>query len=108
MARPRARPKSIVVLQKDLYLFLVASVRYALGRATYIVGETIDAIVRYWDYLTPEQRKVIHRDIYEELQRADSMNHKLGHQIDHDSWVAIEKSLAQLLKKEEQDNAQRT
>jgi hypothetical protein len=68
---------------------LVSSVRYAMGRRSYIVGQTCDMVRRYRDYLKPTEIQVIARDIGEELDRAKRMNETLGMEMDHKEWVKL-------------------
>lgn len=41
----------------------VSAVRYALTRSTYIVGMTVDEIIRLWSDIPERDRMVIERDI---------------------------------------------
>lgn len=43
--------------------FVISAVRYALGRATYIVGVTVDETIAVWPLLSENTRKVIARDV---------------------------------------------
>ena len=49
---------------------LVSAARYALGRATYIVGTTIDSIKTAWADTSERARGVIERDIRDYLDTA--------------------------------------
>ena len=52
---------------------LVSAVRYALLRQTYIVGWTIDEVIRTWQRLDHGVRLIILRDIEDELGRVPNM-----------------------------------
>ena len=81
---------SQIIVSKDrLYMFLVSSVRYALGRSSYIVGLTADAVRDYWRYLDPGMREVILRDIKEALDG----RLRLGMEMDHNTWLALHREL---------------
>ena len=70
-------------------MFLVSSTRYAMGRSSYIVGSTADAVRKYWDYLRPEMHAVLLRDVSEELDRAERMGGTLGMDMDHRTWKGL-------------------
>lgn len=48
---------------------LISVVRYGVGRRTYIVGDTVNAVAAVADRLSPNTRQVIVRDIAEALDR---------------------------------------
>lgn len=48
---------------------LTSAVRYALGRATYIVGFTVEQCINVWPELADKTRAVIIRDITEQRGR---------------------------------------
>jgi len=67
---------------------VIGAVRYARGRATYIVGMTVDWVINHWDDLTENTRYVIARDVAEECdyrQRTHNQRTILS-QIDDTDW----------------------
>lgn len=60
---------------------LISAVRYALGRATYIVGTTTDEVTRVWGELSNNTRAVIRRDVCEALDRG-----QVGMEMDNSRW----------------------
>ena len=60
---------------------LISAVRYALGRATYIVGTTTDEVTRVWGELSNNTRAVIRRDVCEALDRG-----QVGMEMDDSRW----------------------
>lgn len=60
---------------------LVSAVRYALGRQTYIVKQTVDEVLRVWDQLSPGVQAVISRDVRD----ADSW----GVECDEEQWMRV-------------------
>lgn len=60
---------------------LISAVRYALGRATYIVGTTTDEVMRVWGELSENTRMVIRRDVSEALDRG-----QVGMEMDDSRW----------------------
>ena len=66
-------------------IVLVGAVRYALGRATYIVSDVAVEVRRCWPLLDARDRAVIRRDLAEALFGRGP----LGMQMDHDVWVRL-------------------
>lgn len=53
----------INVKPSTLGQMLISSVRYALGRDTYIVADTCSWVKRFWKHLDSKERLVIRRDL---------------------------------------------
>lgn len=68
---------------------LVSAVRYALGRATYIVHSTCDSVRTAWPELSLNARAVILRDIREALDGAKESGTTVGMDFDHREWVTL-------------------
>lgn len=77
----------VQVHPEDLQMLTISAVRYAIGRATYIVGETADFVMRMWPHLG-EARAIIYRDVAEALLRQDQHPERriLGHDCDERAW----------------------
>ena len=73
----------------DLGMILCSAVRYALGRRSYIVGATRDAVRTYWQSIPPDLRPVILSDIREALEQARRRGDTLGMDIDEAQWVRL-------------------
>jgi len=71
----------------QVYTFLVCSVRYSLGRMSYIVSDIADLCLQYGKYLEPSQRDIIKRDISEALKEAESREDFCGMEMDHRTWM---------------------
>ena len=67
---------------------LVSAVRYALGRATYMVMVTVDAVRGAWPELSESARAVIVRDIADALAQTPPGKH-LGMDMDHRLWTKL-------------------
>lgn len=82
---------------KDTYLtphdqfLVVGAVRYARGRATYIVGMTVDWVVKHWDELSEKTRHNIARDVQEECDYRDATydDRSVLSQIDDPDWQRL-------------------
>ncbi|MEI6286822.1 MAG: hypothetical protein WCP79_10010 [Bacillota bacterium] len=65
-------------------LILLAALRYALGRKSYIVGAVADAIEQNLDVFNKFQLKKMHEEIAEELKDGGG-----GHSWDIETWQAL-------------------
>lgn len=64
---------------------IVSAVRYALGRSTYIVGWTVDEVIRIWDELPTTAQTLIARDV------GDALSNEWPQmmEMDRDEWVRL-------------------
>ena len=74
----------IPVDRVHLGTLLISATRYALGRRTYVVGETCDLVRAYVGAVGAEFAGVILRDIESELARG-----QVGDPCDHEQWHAL-------------------
>lgn len=65
---------------------VIGAVRYARGRATYVVKETVDWVIKHWDELTDNTRYVIARDVAEECDYRDNTPRSVLSEIDDPDW----------------------
>lgn len=68
---------------------VIGAVRYARGRATYVVKETVDWVINHWDGLTENTRFVIARDVREECDYRDNTHRSVLSQIDDTDWQRL-------------------
>jgi hypothetical protein len=57
------------ITQKELNSLIFMSFRYALGRQTYIVGDCVDILLKYWGDIDTNIQKLIKREITEAIER---------------------------------------
>ena len=73
-------------------LMAIAAVRYCLGRQSYIVGDCVDWLIRWWPHLAEGCRKVIARDVNEAFAKDDEAREcgdtyrPLGMDMDRQQW----------------------
>lgn len=73
------------ITPRDEFL-VIGAVRYARGRATYVVKETVDWVIKHWDELTDNTRYVIARDVAEECDYRDNTHRSVLSEIDDPDW----------------------
>ena len=73
------------ITPRDEFL-VIGAVRYARGRATYVVKETVDWVIKHWDELTDNTRYVIARDVAEECDYRDNTPRSVLSEIDDPDW----------------------
>jgi hypothetical protein len=78
--------KDTVLSPLDLGLLLICSLRYSLGRSSYVVGMMAEMIEQHWPKLTVSDRQVIIRDVREALEEAHNRGNTLGMEMDDRTW----------------------
>lgn len=70
---------------------VIGAVRYARGRATYVVEETCEWVIEHWTELSENTRAVIARDVRleVELRRAEGAEQSALARIDNPFWEAL-------------------
>lgn len=79
----------IGVKNNDLWIMLICTVRYAMGRASYITSLTADLYQKYKEALTVQQRLQIAREIQIAVGLAVKDGRLLGDSIDHANWQRL-------------------
>ena len=65
---------------------IVGAVRYARGRATYIVGMTVDWVINHWGQLSEKTKHLIERDVKEECDYRQATPRSVLSEIDDPDW----------------------
>lgn len=78
--------ENIDINVEDLEILLMSSMRYAMGRQTYIVGETCGIIKQYWKTVRGNCKTVLRRDLTEAIDRVKRAGGFLGADFDHAKW----------------------
>ena len=70
---------------------VIGAVRYARGRATYVVEETCEWVIAHWGELSDNTRAVIARDVRleVELRRAEGEKQSALSRIDNPYWEEL-------------------
>lgn len=70
---------------------VIGAVRYARGRATYVVEQTCEWVTKHWEQLSDNTRAVIARDVRleVELRRSQGENLAAVARIDNPFWEAL-------------------
>ena len=70
---------------------VISAVRYARGRATYIVEETCEWVIDHWPELSDNTRAVIARDVRLEVQlrRDEGAEQSALSRIDNPAWERL-------------------
>lgn len=78
----------IVLGPRDEFL-VIGAVRYARGRATYVVKETVDWVINHWHQLSDNTRYVIARDVREECDYRQATPRSVLSEIDDPDWQRL-------------------
>lgn len=74
---------------------VIGAFRYALGRQSYVVGETAQWLDENWNALSENARFVIRRDLAEAIAKDDQSRasgeryHDLGSDMDRAEWIKL-------------------
>lgn len=91
--------------EEQVTLFL-QSVRYAFGRMSYAVSDTVDIVIKFWPTLSPKVKTLIKRDLLEAISDDDSSRenghkyHRLGMDMDRQSWDRLLAHIQKIEKEE--------
>ena len=82
--------KPIPMYPVDEFL-VISAVRYARGRATYVVEETCEWVIEHWGELSENTRAVIARDVRleVELRRKEGEKQSALARIDNPAWEKL-------------------
>lgn len=82
--------KPIQLYPVDEFL-VISAVRYARGRATYIVEETCEWVIAHWEQLSDNTRAVIARDVELEVKLRREQGDELAYvaRIDNPAWEKL-------------------
>lgn len=72
---------------RDLQDMIISSLRYALGRRTYITGETAKFIKRYPELIDERVKDVMLKDLEEYFQKRKSF--KFDDECDFNTWKSL-------------------
>lgn len=72
----------------DIHCLMICSVRYAVGRKTYVVYEVAEIVKKNLPHLRDDTLLILDRDIRRELERGN-----YGMQCDLEIWLALRKTI---------------
>ena len=75
------------VTNQDLWVMLLSTIRYSLGRSTYMPDYCISLYEDYGKFLSQHQRKQILDEIKQAVELAESCNRTVGMKCDHETWL---------------------
>jgi hypothetical protein len=76
----------MVVDNNDMWILLGSTIRYSMGRRTYMSSLAPELVLKYKEYLTSEQMLQISKEIERETKSYEKSNRTLGSDFDHISW----------------------
>lgn len=86
---PKTPPKpGISVDNDDLWTMLISTIRYSMGRMTYMPGYCVDLYQSYKSALTVNQIYQIRDEVFRETRDVED-GRLLGMECDHKTWMAF-------------------
>ncbi len=70
----------------DMWILLMSTIRYSIGRKTYMSSLAGELVLKYHPYLTKDQLLQIVEEIERELKLSEVNSDYLGDKCDHESW----------------------
>ncbi len=92
------------VAHNDLWVMLLGTVRYSMGRSTYMTAYSVELVERYNRALTNGQLAQLAQEIEKELKTAEDAGRTLGMEMDHTGWREGVNLLKYILEKRESNN----
>lgn len=88
-----------ILIDNNLEQMLISAERYACGRRTYIVADTVHYIRGLIPFLSDWCLTVMRQDLRSEFDRCQRMQTKLGMTMDHEKWIDFLNALEEELKR---------
>jgi hypothetical protein len=96
--------RNIAISLDDLWMMVLSTVRYSMGRRSYIVGWCCDDLLKhYCEYLLDHQIVQIADEIERELRFCEARGETLGTEIDHRRWKEATQWLKEQIELREQE-----
>lgn len=83
----------------DMWILLLATIRYSLGRRTYMSSFSGELVVKYQDYLNTQQLKQIVEEIEKKLHLAENSGIMLGDKYAHSNWKKTVSNIQEIIYK---------
>lgn len=77
----------VKVAPLDMWTLLLSTIRYSMGRSSYITDTAPKLVIQYASALRASQLEQIAREIEEEIAVYEKNGRTLGMQMDHDGWI---------------------
>ena len=84
----------MTVDDRDLWTLLLCTVRYSMGRSTYMSSYAPEMVLRYRAALSAEQLAQVRDEVLTELRLCEARGRTLGDGCDHTSWQRFTDALA--------------
>lgn len=72
--------------KEDLWVMLLSTIRYSMGRQTYMSSLAPELVIKYSSGLSKESLRQIEEEIDYELKMCERNNMFLGSRLDHEAW----------------------
>ena len=79
----------IISSRDDIWLFLICTIRYSMGRRSYMPSVCYDLYHQYKKYLTSHQREQIAKEVDREIVMCEDRGLMLGDRCDNENWTKL-------------------
>jgi len=87
----------MMIYDNDVWVLLLSTVRYSMGRQTYMSSLAPEMALRYAAALTSKQVEQMRDEVLNELNTCEKAGQTLGGDMDHRSWKKFAEDLSGLL-----------
>ena len=77
------------VTNNNMWVLLLSTIRYSMGRRTYMSSLAPELVMEYWEYLSTDQLNQIRKEVEKELEIDREYPKHLGMDCDRDSWKSF-------------------
>jgi len=88
----------LAVDKNDMWILLMSTIRYSMGRRTYMSSLAGELVIKYRNYLTKDQLTQIVGEIRKELELVENSGCFLGDGVDHEAWKKTVSAIERLIK----------
>jgi hypothetical protein len=72
--------------EQDAWIFIMSTIRYSMGRQTYMTDLSQQLFHKYKSLLTKDQINQVYEEVEREIDLCEKFNKTLGGKIDHVLW----------------------
>ena len=76
----------IYIDKQDLWVMLLSTIRYSMGRMSYMPSYACDLVLKYKKHLDTEQIEQIYKEVEQEVKIYENAEKTLGMECDHRTW----------------------
>jgi hypothetical protein len=89
--------KSVTISDLNFWMMILSTLRYAMGRRSYITSLVPELVIQYQDVLEVQQLRQIQQEVVEELRKYNEVGRTMGDKCDDDGWFKFVLDLGRII-----------